>query len=139
MAGGRTNTERIEILESQAANLSARLDVQDIVLKGIDELLRKSVTAAEGNNSKITVIEERLLVLVDLKGSLSTIASLEKDFVAVRKDLESLQKWKDELKKERDEAGRRLWAFGPNPLAAVVSGVISLGITLLVVWLNRSR
>ena len=75
-------------------------------------------------------------MLVDLKGTLVTLASIEKDLVAFRKDLESLQKWKDEMKTERDEAARRLWAFGPNLLAAIISGLISLGVALLVVWLR---
>ncbi len=139
MAGGKNNTQRIETLENQAANMSARLDVHDTQIKGIAEGQKEGTDTTRGQTSKITVIEERLLVLVDLKGSLAIIASIEKDLVALRKDLESLQEWKDELKKEKDEATRRWWSFGPNLSAAVISGIMSLIIALLVVWLNKLK
>jgi hypothetical protein len=136
---GRNQTTQIKELEDKAASFAARLDVHELQLKLLSELQAKGEEASSGMTVKMAVFEERLVVLVDLKGSLSTIGSLEKDLVAFRKDLESLQKWKDELKKERDEAARRLWAFAPNLLAAIVSGVISLGVALLVVWLNSGR
>jgi hypothetical protein len=93
MAGGKNNTQRIETLESQAANITARLDVHDALIKVIDELLRKSDDVTQGHVSKITVIEQQLLVLVDLKNSVGTIAAIEKDLVALKKDLDNLQKW----------------------------------------------
>jgi hypothetical protein len=66
MAGGKNNTQRIEILESQAANMSARLDVHDILIQGLKAVLEKGTEATEEHTSKITVIEEKVLVLVDL-------------------------------------------------------------------------
>ncbi len=49
MAGGKNNTQRIETLESQAASLSARLDVYDTLINAINELLKKCTDASEGH------------------------------------------------------------------------------------------
>lgn len=95
MPGGKNNTQRIETLETQTANMSARLDVHDIQLKGIHEGLKKSTDTAEGHTSKITIIEEKLVVLVDFKACMSAVSAIEKELVAFRKDLESLQKWRN--------------------------------------------
>jgi hypothetical protein len=60
MAGGKNNTQRIETLENQAANMSARLDVHDTMLDVLKSALNKSGTVTEGHISKITVIEEKI-------------------------------------------------------------------------------
>ena len=123
---GKTNTDRIETLESKAANLSARLDVHDTLIQGLKAVLDKGTVATEGHTSKITVIEEKLLVLVDLKAIQTAIIAVEKENLGIRKGIEALQKWKDELKKEKEEAIRRWWSFGPNITAAIISGIITL-------------
>lgn len=61
------------------------------------------------------------------------------DLLALRKDVDALTKARDDARREREEGTRRLWAFGPNLLAAVVAGAISLGCSLLVWWLARPR
>jgi len=142
MAGGKNNTQRIENLESHAATLSARLDVFDKMIDGIDKLLEKCSKTTEGHDEQITVIHQQLL-FVDLKQTLATLSSLKEDMVAVRKDIESLNAWRDERKREKDEASRRRWAFGPNIVAALISGAISiLGVGLgvgLTYYLNRKQ
>src|SRR5690242_1613092 len=97
---GKNNTERIEVLESQAANIVSRLDVHDFQLENIAKALEKWVNSAEGYNSKLTVIEERLVVLVELKNGMLAISTIEKDMVSIKKDLEIIGKWKEELKEE---------------------------------------
>ena len=134
----KTNTEKIDDLLALTANLSSRLDVHDEQIKGIVEGLKKGADTTEGHTSKITVIEQQL-VLVDLKGCAAAITVIEQELVAFKKDLESLKSWKDEQKKERDEFWRRAWALLPNLLAAVVGGLISLGIGLLIWWLNKPK
>jgi chromosome segregation ATPase len=136
---GKTNTERIEALEDKVTRLLTRLKLNDLQIEGISESLKKSTEAAERHTSTITVIEQKLLVLVDTKQFLADVGAIRLELVALKKDLESLGKWKDELKKEREETARRLWAFGPNLLAAIISGLISLGVALLVVWLNKLK
>ena len=42
----------------------------------------------------------------------------EKEIALLKRDVEDLKKW-------RDERNRRLWAFGPNILGAVISGIIA--------------
>src|ERR1017187_942701 len=49
----------------------------------------------------------------------------EKEIALVKRELEDLKKWKDEQKKEHDEWSRRTWAFGPNVIGAIVSGIIA--------------
>ncbi len=48
----------------------------------------------------------------------------------LKREIEELNKWKDDQKKERDEKSRRIWAFGPNIAGAVVTGVLSIIISL---------
>jgi chromosome segregation ATPase len=138
MAGARSNTTRIENLEDKASNMSSRLEVHDVLIEKMNEALSRWTEAAEGHSSKITIIEQTL-VLVDLKKVQTAIADLEKDSVALRKDLEVLQKWKDELKKEKEETTRRWWSFGPNITAALIAGTVTLLGVGLNYWLNHSR
>ena len=128
MAGGKNNTQRIETLENQAANMTARLDVHDTLMQALKTVLEKGTEATEGHTTKIVVIEEKILVLVDLKTMQSAITSIEKEALGIRKDVEALQGWKEELKRDRAEGARRLWAFGPNLLAAIIGGVVSLAL-----------
>jgi hypothetical protein len=101
----------------------------------------KSVAATEGHTAKITIIEEKILVLVDLKAIQGAIVALEKESLGLRKDIEALQRWKDELKKENEEVIRRWWSFGPNITTAIISGIITLigvGINVAVsYWLKK--
>jgi uncharacterized coiled-coil DUF342 family protein len=139
MAGGKNNTQRIEDLEGQATNWSARLQGYGVEIQLMKEQLNKCLSATEGHTSRITVMEQQVLVVVDLKRSMEAIAAIEKDLVAIRKDLESLQGWKNDLKKEKEEVSRRRWAFGPNITAAAISGLIALIGIGLSYWLNRPR
>ncbi len=133
MAGGKNNTERIETLENQAANMSARIDVFDTQLKAITELLKKCSDATQGHDTKITIVEQQLLI-VDLKDVVAKIGSTREELIAIRKDIETIQNWKAEQKREKDEAARRWWSFGPNIAAAFVSGFIAIfGVLLSVV------
>jgi hypothetical protein len=45
----------------------------------------------------------------------------EKEIALLKRDIEDLKKWKDDEKKAADERSRRLWAFGPNLVAAIIS------------------
>jgi hypothetical protein len=49
----------------------------------------------------------------------------EKEIALMKRELDELKKWKDDHKKEKDEWARRIWAFGPNLIAAIVSGIIA--------------
>lgn len=139
MAGGKNNTERIEILEGQAANMTARLDVHDTIIQGLKANLDKGTVTIEGHAKLLALIEEKILVLVDLKTIQAALVALEKGNVEFRKDIEALQKWKDDVKKDRDETSRRLWALMPNLLAALISAVVSIGVVLLAFWLNKPK
>jgi hypothetical protein len=100
MAGGKNNTQRIETLEIRVESLSTRLEVHGIQIDRLDELLKKCSDASEGNGSKITIIEQHLF-FVDLKGTMTIIASIKEDLVVVKKDIENLQSWKGEQKRKR--------------------------------------
>ncbi|MBY0460045.1 MAG: hypothetical protein K2V38_22240 [Gemmataceae bacterium] len=101
--------------------------------------LEKWTGAAEGHGTKIVVIEQQLSLLVELKATVTAVASLKEEMIAVRKDLESLQGWKAEQKKEREESARRWWAFGPNITGAIVSGAIALLGVLVSYFVNRAK
>lgn len=142
MPGGKNNTQRIETLESQAASLAARLDVFDKVIENVSKLLEKYGDATEGHGSKITVIEQQLLI-VDLRAAVGALSAIREELVAIRKDIESLQGWKADQKKEREETARRWWAFGPNITAVLIGGAITiLGVLLnvaLTFYLGKSK
>src|SRR6266508_707618 len=50
---------------------------------------------------------------------------VEKEVALLTREVEDFKKWKDDEKKQGDEWNRRLWAFGPNLLAAVIGGLIA--------------
>ena len=56
----------------------------------------------------------------------------EKEIALLKREVEDLKQWRAEQKKERDERDRRLWAFGPNVLGALISGLISAVVAYLV-------
>ena len=139
MAGGRTNTQRIEDLESLTANLSARLDVHDFALKNLTDLLTRAEQSVSAATVRLAVVDVQVTDIGTLKVAIENLRGLEMELALLRKDVEGLKSWKEDVKKERDEASRRRWAFGPNVVAAIISGIISLGIALLVVSLNKSK
>ena len=49
----------------------------------------------------------------------------EKEILLLQREIEDFKKWKDEQKKDADERNRRIWAFGPSIVGAVVSGSIA--------------
>ena len=98
----KTDGEKIDELKDAVAQLTERLQ------NGIDDL-----------NSFEDKLTELARSLADLR------REDEKDIALLKRELEELKKWKDEQKKEHDEWGRRAWAFGPNVIGAVVSGIIA--------------
>jgi chromosome segregation ATPase len=138
MAGGKTNTTRIEQLEDLMRDLLSRLNVHDETLKWVSESLKKGTDTTAEHGLKIVSVEEKLF-LVDFRKCIDSVTTLQQDLVAFRKDLESLQKWKEELKKEKEEATRRWWSFGPNITAAMISGFITLFGVVLTYLLNRPK
>ena len=142
MAGGKTNTQRIEDLEGRVVGISARFDAFEMLIEKLDEQLRKYVDASEEHRSKITIVEQQLII-VDLKSVVAWIVSAKETLVAIKKDIENLQSWKGEQKKEKDEAIRRWWSFGPNITAALIGGFITIvGVAVnvgLTYYLNRQR
>ncbi len=52
----------------------------------------------------------------------------EREIALLKREVEELKKWKDDSKKQGEERTRRLWAFGPNLLAAVIGGLIASAI-----------
>jgi predicted RNase H-like nuclease (RuvC/YqgF family) len=56
----------------------------------------------------------------------------ERVIALLQREVEELKKWKDDKKKQDDEWSRRLWAFGPNLLAAVIGGLIAAAIAYFI-------
>ena len=134
----KSDGARIDDLVDLTRALSSQIEVHDTQIKGIIEGLKQGTDTTEGHTSKITIIEQQLNI-IDLKGCAAAITAIEKELIAIRNDLSSLKSWKDDQKKERDETSRRAWALLPNLLAAVVGGLVSLGIALLIWWLNKPK
>jgi len=56
----------------------------------------------------------------------------EKEIALLKREAEELKRWNEEQKRAREETGRRLWAFGPNAIGALISGMISALVAYLV-------
>jgi chromosome segregation ATPase len=108
-------TERINKLERVADLLDDRLNAA-----------RKEIEAANGARAEVA---KDLAELRKEFGELKTRCSL------LERDAESVGKWRDDLKRQRDEWLRRMWAFGPNIVAAIISSIT----TLFVLWLNKPK
>lgn len=132
---GKTNTDKIDELNVICATLSARLDVL------LREVSANATDHSETSNSlaalktQLAIVEVHVGGIEPLKAALQAITVLEREITLLKKDLDGLNKWKEESKKDKDEAKRRLWAFGPNLLAAFISALVAL----LVVWLNQKK
>jgi predicted nucleic acid-binding Zn-ribbon protein len=99
----------------------------------VEELQRTVATLQE----RVTHILNSLDKLhTDHKETVHELAELrrehEKDLLLLKRDGEDIKKWREEKKKEGEERTRRFWAFGPNVVGALVSGVISAVVAYLV-------
>ena len=136
---GETNTDKIAKLEDRTASLLARLGVVETLIKELTERSKKSTDTNEGHGSRITVVEQQILVIAELKDAVAVIASIKEELVAIKKDIESLQSWKAEQKKEKEEAERRWWSFWPSITAALISAVVAILVVALNYILNRPK
>jgi len=102
----KTDGEKIDELEKLAVNLQTRLESAE---KAIDDTDAAS--------------EELARQLAGLRREHETELAL------LKLEVEELRKWKDDQKRAGEERSRRVWAFGPNLLAAVVGGLIAAAIT----------
>jgi hypothetical protein len=64
------------------------------------------------------------------------LGELKVELALIRKDLEGIQKWKDDQKKEKEEHARRMWAFGPNVVGAIVNVLLSAAVSGIVAYLT---
>ena len=94
----KTDGEKVDELVVLTADLAARLVSLDDRFKALAELLQRATDTAGVHLEKITSVEKQVVVLVDLKGSVSAIASIREDLIGIKKDVESLKSWKDEKK-----------------------------------------
>ena len=101
----KTDGEKIDELEKLGATLIARLDTAVKELEGVDNAHSETARA---------------------------LAALRLEFVLQKREIDDLKMWKDDQKKERDERSRRMWSFGPNILAAVISGLIAAAVAYFI-------
>lgn len=92
------------------------LDLEKVVPR-IGKQLQTSEKAADALNY---AHQETIGKVGDLR------LDFEKTIVLLKKEIEDLKKWKEEQKKDTEERARRIWAFGPSALAAVVGGLFAL-------------
>mgnify|MGYP000912641004 CR=1 FL=1 len=105
----RTNTDKIEEIEKSIAIFGERLNH-----------LREDTKSNSSQLSETT----------------KAFAELKTEIALLRKELEGLQKWKEELKKVKEETVRRVWAFGPNVLGAIVSVLLGALVSAIVAYLT---
>jgi hypothetical protein len=102
----------------------------------IDEL---QVITAALNQQMLTLskkLDELSTVVANLAQTVSDLRrEFEKEMALVKSDIAELKRWRDAQQKDRDEWHRRFWAFGPNVLGAIISGVIAAAVAY---WVSRS-
>ena len=92
------------------------LDLENVVPR-IDMKLQTSEKAADALSC---AHQETVGKVGDLR------LAFETTIVLLKKEIEDLKKWKEEQKKETEERTKRIWAFGPNALAALIGGLFAL-------------
>jgi predicted nucleic acid-binding Zn-ribbon protein len=108
----KTDGEKIDALETLVATLIERIDT-----------IRKDLDAAGKDRAEAA----------------KTLTAMEKEVLLLKRDVDDFKKWKDDLKKKEDESSRRLWAFGPNIVGAVVSVLLSATVGGLVAYFTSRR
>lgn len=88
---------------------------------------------AEEHAKTIAMLTERLdTALAEIETMYTTLRETERNLADVRREAERdgavLKRDLADLIKWRDEWGRRLWAFGPSLLGAIVGGAIVLAV-----------
>jgi chromosome segregation ATPase len=101
--------DRVAELETSAATHAERLDT---IVRSLDTVFDDQ--------------EETARELADVR------REHEKEIALLKREVEELKNWRTERKRQDEEWSRRLWAFGPNLLAAVVGGVIAAAIAYLI-------
>lgn len=133
----KTLGEKVDDLIALTANLAARVDGHDLILENLSKLLEKANGTFTEVSIKLATVEVHTSGIEAIKKELALIKELEKDAALLKKDFEALSKWKDDQKAQEAEWSRRRWAFGPNLLGAIISGLIGFGSSALFWWLNR--
>ena len=123
---GRTNSERIADLERTGAPFTER----------VDRMLRLAEAAMAAHAESAREIaalrqEVALLKLAVEKDLAAGKAERAAELALLRREVDELKSWKADEKKRGEEWGRRVWAFGPNLLAAVIGGLLGAALTYL--------
>lgn len=108
---GKTHSDRLLELEKAVPSLEKQAEMTE---KATDALGLSHIEISEKVNA-LRLDYERAIVLL-------------------KKEVEDLKKWKDEQKRESEERARRVWAFGPNALGAVVSVLLA---ALVAYWIAK--
>jgi hypothetical protein len=105
----KTDGEKIDELEKLGERLTERIDTT-----------RKELEAVYDAHS------ETARAVADMR------REYDRQITLLTREVEELRSWKADTKKHSEEWSRRLWAFGPNLLAAVVGGLIAAAVAYLV-------
>lgn len=99
----------------------------------VDELQRTAATLIERLDNALKSLDAVYEAQRETARELGDLRRQhEMEIALLKRELEEFKKWKDEQRKERDERSRRLWAFGPNILAAVIGGLIAAAVAYFV-------
>ena len=91
--------DQIRELEKDVAGLKERLENQIWVIN----------SALEGSKELVSKLHE-----------------YRRELDALQREIGDFKKWKERQEKSKEEWMRRLWAFGPNLVAALIAGVVAL-------------
>ena len=105
---------------TQAQQLFQAINAEVAVLKDQMTTVRGETAILAEMNTRLALIEHRLLELERID---SRLRADEGNIAGLQSSVSSLSKWRDDQEKQKAEWLRRLWAFGPNLVAAIISGI----------------
>ena len=123
----KTNSDKIGELEKIGEKLTDRLDTAraeiKVLFKGDADIERSVADLRRESEIEIALLNQRVEKdLALLKGE------HDKELALLRREVADVTKWKDDQKKQKEELERRVWAFGPNVIAALISVLLSAAI-----------
>jgi hypothetical protein len=124
------------------ADVVVRLQETTTILSEHVKNLKGTVAAVEEAHAKTAQQLAGLRAEYDkevalLKQRIETTVALlkaehERELALLKREIEDWKSWKADHKKQTDEWARRLWAFGPNILAAILGGLIAAAVNYFV-------
>ena len=95
----------------------------------IDELEKFAAAFAEQMKNLRERLDALDATIATINGALADLQhECQMEIALLKREIEDLKKSREEQKRLGEERSRRIWAFGPNLVAALIGGLISAAV-----------